>query len=78
MPAAGKRSSEFVLAGFRLWRKSRVGRNEILKIPPILQILILTKARDFAFREYPRAEKHLTGRNAFRYTCMIERQFLTD
>ena len=27
-----------------LWRKLRVGRNEILKIPLILKILILTKA----------------------------------
>jgi len=30
--------------GFRLWGKADDGRIEILKIPPILKILILTKA----------------------------------
>ena len=29
-------------AGFPLWRKAQAGRIEILKIPPILKILILT------------------------------------
>ena len=27
-----------------MWRKAQAGRIEILKIPPILKILILTKA----------------------------------
>jgi len=41
----GKRSYLFVLAEFAVMRKAQARRSEILKIPLILKILILTKAR---------------------------------
>ena len=46
--SAGGRLQVFGLAGFAvigLWRKAEDARDEILKIPQIRQILILTKAR---------------------------------
>ena len=43
----GERSSIFVLAGFHCYGEKRnPGESKILKIPQILKILILTKARD--------------------------------